>query len=161
MAEEQFVVFIVRAKAGRRDDDLAAMLDDFVADALMHDIIAKALDAAGHVVESGGGLAILVYESGNEAFGAARRVQRRLEDKGLVLKIGVDHGPVLLFRHASGAFGGIAGDAVNLASKLSEDLGRPGRISISDRAAGHIDGLSNAEPFTTEISRVKVSGVVF
>jgi hypothetical protein len=47
-----------------------------------------------------------------------------------------------------------------MSSKISEDLGHPGRISITDRAAKSIGGLDGVERFGATISGVSVSGVI-
>jgi len=152
---ERFVVFLVRARTHHADDDLPAILDDFVADALLGTIVADSAGPAGHVAETGGGLAVVVYESGQPALDFAMLARERLRNAAIDVKTGIDCGQVLLF---SGT--GIVGDPVNLASKISEDIGRSGRISISDRAAASMKGLSSTERFDTVISAVRVSGVV-
>lgn len=157
---ERFVVFLSRQKVEHEGSDLASVLDDFVDDARMSAVIAANVDVARHVVDSGGGLGILVFESGRDAFDFARRAREGFLASRLEVKLGIDHGAVLLFELPGGGHANIAGDPVNLASKISEDLGQVGRINITDRAAAQIDGLGSAEHFDADISRIHVSGVI-
>lgn len=152
---ERFVVFLVRERALHADDDLPAILDDFVADARVATVVAEHLREGAHLAESSGGLAVVVFERGQDALDFARLVRERLHGSGLELKLGIDYGAVLIF-----AGKGIFGDPVNLASKISEDLGQTGRINITDRAAAGMSGLASGERFAAEISGIRVSGVV-
>jgi hypothetical protein len=156
---ERFVVFLARERTTRHADDLAAILDDFLESSRMGRIIVENVHAPTHLVESGGGLAVLVFHNGREAYDFACTVRYKLHVAKLSVKIGIDRGSVLLFERTGGGFDGIFGDAINLASKISEDLGRPGRISITDRAAETIDGLSGDDRFSATISGIQVSGV--
>lgn len=160
VAVERFVVFLSRARSAHEPDDLAAILDDFVRDGLMRSVVSASVDATRHVAESGGGLAVLVFESGKDALDFARLVRERLHDNAIEVKIGIDRGPVLLFARAGGGYVGVAGDPVNMGSKISEDLGHPARINITDRAAARIGGLDGAARFGAKISGVTVSGFV-
>jgi hypothetical protein len=158
---ERFVVFLARKKVEHDESDLASVLDDFVADARMAALVAANVDVERHVVESGGGLAILVFESGREALDFARRARKSFQEEAtLEVKLGLDHGAILLFTLSDGTYGNIAGDPVNLASKISEDLGQVGRINITSRAAALVEGLGSAEHFDADISRVHIDGLV-
>jgi hypothetical protein len=112
------------------------------------------------VAQTGGGISILVFDVGAEALAAARALRDRFEREGVLVTIGIDRGPMLTFLAGPSCAGGIAGDPINLSSKISEDLGEPGRIRITERAARGIEGLEGATPFADVISNVEVRGVI-
>jgi len=157
---DRFVVFLARERGARSGENLAAVLDGFMDNALMAQVVSDAVGAAEHVAESGGGLAILVFDSGKEALEFAQIIRERFRDNNLAVSIGIDRGPVLLFEKSGGGFEGIVGDPINLSSKLSEDLGRPGKILITGRAGESIGNFAGSERFEAAISRVAVSGFV-
>jgi hypothetical protein len=156
---ERFVVFLARERPVHSAADLAATLDDFVANARMAQVVLETVVSPRHLAESSGGLAILVFDSGQDALDFARLVRERFAEAALDVRIGVDRGPVLLFEKPDGGYEGIFGDAINLASKISEDIGRPGRISITDRAAETLASPPSGERFAAQISGVRVNGI--
>ena len=87
-------------------------------------------------------------------------LRARLSQNGLPVSLGIDWGPVLLLRNQSGP-SGIAGDPVNIASKISEDLGESGKIYVTSRAARHLQGLSSERNFSVKISGLLLTGIVF
>ncbi len=67
--------------------------------------------------------------------------------------------PFLLFETPDGAKS-IAGDAINIASKLAEDAGRAGRISVTTRAAARLGPAPAGEPFQVTASSVLLTGIM-
>lgn len=157
---DRFVVFIARKGEARSQDDLASVLDDLLANERMHTVVEASLDTTAQLAETTGGLAIVLFERGPDAADFARTVARRFRDANLPVSIGVDRGAILVFPKAEGRSGAVAGDPINLSSKISEDLGEAGRIRITERAADAIGGLDGAERFEEMISGVKIRGVV-
>src|SRR5436190_970074 len=85
-------------------------------------------------VRIAGGRAILTFQEPDEALAFALDLRQRFHENGLEARVGIDEGPVLVFRNENGP-SGISGDAVNIASKLCEDIGEPGRIRLTERVA--------------------------
>lgn len=152
------VVFVSRPRDEGRTRDGAGLLDELVTNVLM-DALVGGLDAVrGHVAGLGGGLGILTFETPREALDAAEGLRRRFADNSLPIKIGVAGGPVLFFSNPRGP-SGIAGSPVNIASKLSEDRGIPGRINIAGNVAAQLTGLDGGEAFDLVIGGVSLRGV--
>jgi class 3 adenylate cyclase len=109
----------------------------------------------GDVVKSSGALAIVLFEGGNEAIGFARDVIETHRGLGFEARVGVTRGEVFTFPLEGGGRD-LAGDPVNIASKLAEDSGLDGvLVEGSVQAGGH---TKNGEPFRLTISRVVLSG---
>jgi len=154
------VVFLARQRgpgeAGAASLD--TMLDDLVINALMDTLLREPLAAGGHIAASAGGLAILTFDTAQEGIGFARDIRAKLAENGLPVQVAIDSGPVLVFRNARGP-SGIAGDAVNVASKLAEDLGVSGSISVSERAFAQMSGIPGADRFELTLSGITLRGV--
>jgi class 3 adenylate cyclase len=129
-----------------------------VINALMETVIGNLADPAT-VASSAGGLAILTFDKGDDALEMGRAALARLAENGVPARVAIDAGSVLLLQNPTGA-SGIAGDPVNIASKLSEDIGRNGHISISDRALRKMAHPPQGERFETRISNVQLSGLI-
>jgi hypothetical protein len=155
-----FVVFVARRAGEVLESDLALLLDGLVQNERMTTIIEESVDVRAHLAQGGGGISILFFDNGIEAVTCARALRDRFAREQVEVTIGIDRGPVLVFRRGPFCSGGIAGDPINLSSKISEDLGEPGRIRITDRAAKGIEGLAGAESFADVISGVEVKGVI-
>jgi hypothetical protein len=157
---ERFVVFIARKGEARSQEDLASVLDDLLANERMNAVVEASLGSEAQLAETTGGLAIVLFERGIDAADFARTVRDRLRNIELPASIGIDCGAVLVFAKADGHSGAVAGDPINLSSKISEDLGEAGRIRITERAAQAIGGLASAERFEETISSVQIRGVI-
>jgi class 3 adenylate cyclase len=150
------VLFVSREPAAA-DDSLRSLLDDLLINTLMDTILKQTMRALDYLSSSGGGIAILTFDRVDEAFAFARELQARFAENGVAIRTAIDFGPVLAFQDREGR--GIAGDPVNLASKLSEDVGEPGRIRITDRAARRFKRPVTGEPFDVTISGVHLTGI--
>lgn len=158
---ERTVVFLARHGAARSEANLASVLDDLLTNERMTAIVAETADASAHLAETAGGLSIVVFEDGASAVRFAQRIRDQFVERGLSVSVGIDFGPVLLFPRTFGRSGTIAGDPINLSSKISEDLGEPGRIRITERAAKHAGGITApAERFEATISGVRICGLI-
>jgi hypothetical protein len=160
--QERTVVFLARQRSrgegAGETPSLDTMLDDLVLNALMDTVIRETMSAGDHVAGSGGGLAILTFGTPQEGIGFARDIQSKLAENGLPVQAAIDAGPVLLFRNSRGP-SGIAGDPVNTASKLAEDLGMSGSISVTERAFSQMHSGAAADRFEVSISGISVRGV--
>ena len=157
---ERFVVFVARKGAERSEADLASVLDELLMNDRMNGIIEASLEGTAQLVGTTGGLAIVVFEQGREAVAFARTVRERFRERSLPVSIGIDCGPVLLFAKGEGRAGTIAGDPINLSSKISEDLGEAGFIRITERAVLEAGGIDGGVRFEAEISGVRICGLV-
>jgi len=155
---ERVVVFLAKATEQESPDALQRLLDGFVSTALMETVLKVGMRAGDHVAGLGGGLAILTFDTPRESLDFAQAVRVRFAENGVVVKIGIDRGPVLVFAGQHG-HGGISGDPVNIASKLSEDSGAVGKIRISARAMLGMSVPADAQPFAVTISRIALTGV--
>ena len=157
---ERFVVFLARKGAASSQENLASVLDELLLNEQLNDVVSANLGGSATLAETTGGLCIVVFENGREAVDFARAVRERFREQSLLVSVGIDRGPVLLFPKGSGRVGTIAGDPINLSSKISEDLGEAGRIRITARAAEGVLGLDGAERFEAMISGVQIRGFI-
>lgn len=162
------VVFISRDRGARMARTSSALLEDLVANVLF-DALVTGLDLARghvagleaarrHVAGIGGGLGILTFERAADALDAAQALRRRFAANSLPIKIGMASGPVLYFPNPRGP-SGIAGNPVNVASKISEDAGVAGCINIASDVAAQLPPQGNAAPFEITIGGVVLHGV--
>ena len=152
------IVFIARERETLELGSITALLDDLATNVVMEAVLTRSAAVANNIASLGGGLAILSYEHTQQAVEAALAIRDTFVEAGLPVKIGIDAGPVLLFTNPRGR-SGISGDAVNIASKISEDFGVVNMVSVTSRAASAVRGLSGGVPFQGKVSRVFVSGV--
>jgi class 3 adenylate cyclase len=151
------VLFVSREPAAEASDSLRSLLDDLLINALMDTILKQTMHALEYLSSSGGGIAILTFERVEEALAFAHELQTRFAENGVAVRMALDFGPVLAFQDREGR--GIAGDPVNLASKLAEDLGEPGRIRITERAARRFPATPAGDSFEVTISGVHLKGI--
>lgn len=93
--------------------------------------------AGGELVKHDADNVFAVFPTAAQALQAAEAIQRQLAGRGLETadgrsvgaSIGIDSGDILLIRETD-----FFGDAVNIASKLGEDLAGRGEILVSARA---------------------------
>lgn len=156
---ECVVVFLARHREPQQTRSLAGLLDDLVINALMDTVLREVTPGADHIASSAGGIAILTFTDQREALDFVRVVRAKLAENGLAINVGIDAGPVLLFQSSRGP-SGIAGDPINIASKLAEDVGRPDCISVTDRVARQMGNTAACERFSISISGVALNGVI-
>jgi class 3 adenylate cyclase len=132
------------------------LLDTFTEMSLADLSCRKISDAhGGNMVKSTGALAIVLFDAPRRAVEFAREVILTNRRLGLTARVGVTRGEVFLFPLAHGGRE-IAGNPVNIASKLSEDSGLDG--VLVEQSAGLRDLPADAEPFALNISRVDLLG---
>jgi class 3 adenylate cyclase len=155
---EKVVLFIAHHRGLESPGALGELLDSLVINALMETVIGNLADPEA-VASSAGGLAILTFDKTEDALDMGRSAIAQLAENGVPVRVAIDAGNVLLLRNPAGP-SGIAGDPVNIASKLSEDTGRGGRICITDRALRKISHPPAGERFETLVSNVQLSGLI-
>jgi hypothetical protein len=153
------ILFLTRKHTQEAENTLSFLLDELVINALMDTVLSSTPGVQDHVAASGGGLGILSFETVPQALDFAREIRARLAQNGLAVAQGIDWGPVLLLRSKSGP-SGIAGDPVNVASKISEELGEPGMIFVTQRAAQFLKGVESESQFKLRISGLDLTGFV-
>jgi hypothetical protein len=132
--QELAVVLIIREHE-ERDVPEVAVLNDLALTAAMKRIGTTLLrDLDGAEVKNSGVIGIYTFGTASTAVDFARAYRSALDEQGIQCAIGVDIGPVLIFELGNGTRD-IAGLAVNVASKLAEDVGAFGRIQVSDAIA--------------------------
>lgn len=157
-AREAAVVFVARERRPRPVPDLAALLDDLTGNALVDAIVRRAPGGGATLVQSTGGCAVLTFAGVAEALEWSRQVRARAGESGIPVRVGIDAGRIFLFEREDGSVG-IAGDPVNTASKISEDAGEVGAISLTARAAARLPALPAGEPFRLTVSNVLITGL--
>lgn len=147
------VVLIVRERE-ERDIPEVAVLNDLALTAAMKRIGATLLrDVDGAEIKNSGVVGIYTFPESSNAVEFARAYRAALDEQGIQCAIGIDAGPVLVFELGNGSRD-IAGLAVNVASKLAEDVGAFGKIQFSDAVAMKA-GMKRERPTL----QFKVSGV--
>ena len=158
LLQERVIVFMTRERDTTEASSITGLLDSLVANAVMEAVVSQASDIREHLASLGGGLAILSFTDPQQAVDVSLMMRDRFVESGLPVKLGIDAGPVLMLAKQRGP-SGIAGDAVNMASKISDDIGIVNMISITTRVVDRVRGLDGAEPFSAKISNVAISGV--
>ena len=124
------IVLIEREKEDIKNAELE-ILDNFslfaIASKTSLELIKK---YQGDEVKSGGNLSIYTFDNPKKALRFAEIYQKELSDQGLKCKIGIDQGPVMIFKIKKGTRD-IAGIPINIASKISQDQGKMGHIYIT------------------------------
>jgi len=152
---DRTIVFIARERDTVDSGSITSLLDDLATNAVMEAVIDGSAPA-DRIASLGGGLAILCFEDTQAAVDASLTIRDAFVESGLPVKIGIDAGPVLVFTNRRGR-SGISGDAVNIASKIAEDIGIVNMISVTSRAARAVRGLNGAVPLHATVSRVSIS----
>ncbi|MET8154722.1 adenylate/guanylate cyclase domain-containing protein [Sphaerisporangium sp. NPDC005289] len=107
-------------------------------------------------VKVSGPLAIYLFDDPAPAVRFAERMRAGLADHGISCRIGVDTGPVLAGETPSGGWD-VAGAPVNVASKMAQDLGTPGRIYLSEAMGEHVPSGKAYTPVRHTVSGVSMT----
>lgn len=134
-AYEELAVVMIQREREEQDVPEVAVLNDLAMAAAMKRIGTALIDGVdGAEVKTSGLIGIYTFAECTTAVAFARAFREALAAQRIDCRIGIDVGPVLVFELAPGSRD-IAGSAVNVASKLAEDLGEFGRIQMSDAVA--------------------------
>lgn len=132
-------------------EPLVQTIEDLVADRRFQQLAIDTLRAATPWWNVGGGLALAAFDDGAAAVEAAQTIRATCRAAGLQTSSGVTAGPVYRFPMPGGRTE-LAGDPVNRASKLAEDLGIPGALRIARSVLA--DGPPGSRPASYRISGI-------
>ncbi|MEV0144123.1 MULTISPECIES: adenylate/guanylate cyclase domain-containing protein [unclassified Nonomuraea] len=156
-------VVLVERSAAPADTPEMELLRGLSLSAAMREAGLRLLPSEGAVeIKVAGPLGIYLFEEPAPAVRFALRLRTGLAEREIVARIGVAAGPVLAGRTPGGGWD-VAGAPVNLASKMAQDLGSPGRVHLSeavrDAVAGHDDhaDLVGFEPVRRTVSGVEMT----
>jgi hypothetical protein len=148
-------VVLVERERELADSHEVALLTDLALTVMMKDAGLRHLDAAhGEEIKVAGGVGVYAFDDGARALAFAEAFRRELSGDGILCRVGVDRGPVLVFELAHGGRD-IAGEAVNVAARLAQDRGAWGKLYLSDRVYEQVD-VRGFQPITCTISGVEV-----
>ncbi len=108
-------------------------------------------------IKSNGQLAIYVTNNVIASIEFALELRKTLKDNDFLCKIGISSGEVLVFDMRSGGKE-IAGEPVNIASKLAEDYGKFGYIYIHDSISLPGKYTKKADDVIAKVSHVELKG---
>jgi class 3 adenylate cyclase len=149
------VVLVERGAAPAETPDLA-LLRGLALSAAMKETGLRLLPPSGAAeIKVAGPLAIYLFDEPAPAVHFALRLRAGLAEREIVCRIGVDTGPVLTAETPGGGRD-IAGAPVNLASKMAQDIGRPGHVYLS-AALREQTGLGRFVPVERAVSGVRIS----
>ena len=136
------------------------LLENFTDLSLIEVAIRKVVASyRAELIKSNGSLAIILFDGSDEAVSCTNDLHETLAAMGFNARTGIVHGEVFLFPMADGAQE-IAGNPVNIGSKLSEDSGLDG-ILIEESAAATLTNHNGMVPFALTISRVLIRGLQY
>ncbi|MDX3099943.1 adenylate/guanylate cyclase domain-containing protein [Nonomuraea angiospora] len=153
-------VVLVERSAAPTDTPEVELLRGLSLSAAMRDVGLSLLPPQGAVeIKVAGPLGIYLFEEPAPAVRFALGMRTGLAEREIVGRIGVAAGPVLAGRTPSGGWD-VAGAPVNLASKMAQDLGTPGRVHLSeavrDALGDHVD-LTDFEAVRRTVSGVEMT----
>ena len=148
------VIVVVEREREDRDEPEVASLNDLALAAAITRVGGSLLeDLAGLEVKSAGGPCIYYFDDPRQGLAFARKLREFFEAQRIQLSIGIDMGRVLLFELGAGRHD-VAGSPVNVASKLAQEVGRLGSITLT-WAAARAAGL----PDVTAVEALAASGL--
>ena len=149
-----WVVLCAFVKVEHREHEF--LLDSFTDMSLINVAIRRIAQSHGaDVVKSNGSLAIVLFSDNRAAVAFARDVIEENRSLGFNAHVALTQGEVYLFPLANGERE-IAGNPVNIASKLAEDSGLEGVLVEDSVALGAL--AQQGEPFRLTISKVELTG---
>jgi class 3 adenylate cyclase len=157
-AYQELAVVLIEREREEPDVPEVAVLNDLSLTAAMKRIGGALLrDVQGAEVKNSGLIGIYTFPECRAAVEFARGFRQALAEQGIQCRIGIDVGPVLVFELGPGSRD-IAGSAVNIASKLAQDVGEFGKIQISGAVAKQAGAKRERPTLTFKVSGVELSG---
>jgi class 3 adenylate cyclase len=148
-----FVVVVEREREDRDEPEMASLNDLALAAAITRVGAGLLGELGGLEVKSTGGPCIYYFDEARRSLTFARKLREFFEAQRIQLSIGIDMGRVLLFELGAGRHD-IAGSPVNVASKLAQEAGKLGAITLT-WAAARAAGL----PDITAVEALAASGI--
>ncbi|MDO8666509.1 MAG: adenylate/guanylate cyclase domain-containing protein, partial [Gemmatimonadales bacterium] len=156
-AYQELAVVLIERDREEPDVPEVAVLNDLSLTAAMKRIGGALLrDVQGAEVKNSGLIGIYTFPECRAAVEFARGFRQALAEQGIQCRIGIDVGPVLVFELGPGSRD-IAGSAVNIASKLAQDVGEFGKIQISGAVAKQAGAKRERPTLTFKVSGVELS----
>lgn len=109
------------------------------------------------LLKTNGSLAIFHSPDTKAIVSCSKELYQRFQSLGLLVSIGVSKGDVLIFD--LGEERDIAGEPVNLASKMAEDSGYHGALLFDHTVADEARAQGITEPFSIIVSKMQLDGV--
>ncbi len=157
---DEAAVVLIEREAEDPDIPEVKVLNDLALTAAMIRIGDQFLeDLKGTEIKNAGLVSIYTFADARSAVSFAEEIRRTLAQTGIRCRIGVDVGQVLVFDLGTGGHD-IAGDPVNTASKLAQDLGELGGIYVSARAAAKAGLTASGVRQRFGVSGVELEAVV-
>jgi class 3 adenylate cyclase len=158
-AYRECAIVVLEREAEERDVPELATLNDLAMAAAVKRIGAGMMDdLAGIEVKTTGLVGIYLFEEPRHAVAFARKLRQVMAEQRMALRMGIDVGRVLLFELGGGTMD-LAGGPVNIASKLAQDLGTFGGITLSAEAARR-GGVTGGMPRTGRAGGVEIELLV-
>lgn len=158
--QDKVVVLIERERITSAKND-RALLDDLAFYAGMSKVSMQLLnDYEGKRIKTIGNLGIYVFSDEKEAFLFAKDFQHLLfKEYRLRSRIGIDRGEVLIFTLPDGTKE-IAGNPVNIASKLAQDTGNFGKMYLSSAIYHKVlpDGFKEGQITASGVEIIRYEG---
>jgi class 3 adenylate cyclase len=149
-------VVLIERERDETESREVAILNDLALSLAMKNIGGALLrDGGGKEIKTAGSIGIYTFEESRVALDFARRFRETLQQQEIASRIGIDYGDVLVFQLREGVED-IAGAPVNIASKLAQDEGVFGKISLTDAAASNARVGSEFNKVSFQISGVTI-----
>lgn len=150
------VIVLIEREGQDAETPEIALFNNLARSAMMKDVGMQLLSTSnGKEVKVVGPLGIYAFDDAAAALRFAQRFRENLARAGISCRIGIDSGPVLVFDLAVGG-SDIAGNPVNIASKMAQDKGKPGKLYLSSTMQDYVDVSGFAE-ITYTVSGVAVT----
>ena len=155
-AYQDLAVVVIEREPEEPDIPEVAVLNNLALTAAMKRIGRTLLhEADGAEVKNSGLIGIYTFADCRVAIEFARGFRQALADQGVECRIGIDAGPILVFELGPGSRD-IAGSAVNVSSKLAQDVGEYGMIQVSDVVAKRASAKRERPTRTLHVSGVEL-----
>lgn len=152
---QKTVVLIERQSEESATPELA-LLEALALSTMMKDTGLRHLPQDDGVeVKTVGPLGIYLFDEPAAAVRFAQEFRQDLAAREITCRIGLDLGPVLVGELSGGGMD-IAGMPVNIASKMAQDIGEPGRIYLSEAIGERVD-LPGFTPIQYAVSGMQLT----
>ncbi len=148
------VVLLVKIYHKKERLLLDQLTDWVVVNAILNEIVVK---YKAEVIKSNGDLGIFVMDEDNEAVELAEEILQYMKKNDDQVSIGIARGDVLIF-NLDGGGKEIAGGAVNVASKISEDVPERNSLYVESSVDIPVHHLAQYDKFVMEKSQVILNG---
>lgn len=150
------VVVLIERETTEAEAHDVAMFTNLSVSARLKDVGLRLLEQSkGIEIKVVGPVGIYVFDEAITALSFAQAFRQELAAQGVTSRIGIDAGPVLVFDLS---FGGkdIAGNPVNIASKMAQDKGQFGKLYLSSTMKELVD-VSQFIEMTYTVSGVEIT----